>query len=201
MEPAIDTGTGIPAAPLIYGFLILWGLVDCFYGYRVLRLTLLLLLVAFGAIIGASIAPLLGAGDLAGMIGGAVTGLVLGIFQNVALGFAGGVFGAMVLSPWIVGLPDLFQLLALIVVCTFTGVLTVWVTVVMASGVTALTGAFRVVFGTYYFLGGPDLLMILSEPRQLRSSIHDETTALFAVALLSAVGFFTQLRRIGAKGE
>lgn len=180
------------------GLLALWGLVDCFFGYRVFKFTVILLGAAAGAVLGHQlVVEVLGiAGDMrwVGLGVGALLGGVLafglylvGIF---ILGFSLG----FMLAPgfW----PD-SERLTLLAIGAGAGIVCGIVALVaqrllIAVG-TAWSGSVRVVLGLAFFTEGVDWTFYAGNPQQVGVLLSERTWMLVAFLALGAVGFVSQV--------
>jgi len=187
--------------------LILWGALDCFFGYRVFKFTVVLLGAAAGAVLGHQLfVVVLGlTGDarwvglgLGAILGGALAfGLYLvGIFL---LGFSLG----FMLAPGFWPDGDRLTLMAIGVgagiVCGLLAMLTQ--RLLVAAG-TAWSGSIRVVMGAAFFIEGVDWMFYANQPQQIGVLFSERTWMLVSFLGLGALGFLAQLtggRRAKAK--
>lgn len=183
--------------PWISAAAIAWGLLDCFFGYRVFKLTLGL----FGALIGIwlaqAAAQYLGAdADVAtvAMIAAAVVGAALVFLIYLAAVFSAGfglgsTLGVLLLAQY----HPMVAALTGVVFGLIVGFLALQVQRVLIVLATALMGAFRVVLAACYFTGRLDWLFYLRQPAQLPALIENNFWMFPTILVLAAVGTIAQL--------
>lgn len=151
---------------IVHGFLVLWGLLDLFFGYRIFRA----LLGIFGAFIGALAGAWLVSGLMDGWMGpaiGGLAGLICGGFLAWYVSVAGiallGAGAALALAvPLLAGRVDApWEDVALAGAMVVGGLLAAVAVRPLLIVATSLAGAFRVVFGGAFLLGlGPNLFLL-----------------------------------------
>lgn len=178
--------------------LIAWGALDCFFGYRVFKFTVVLLGAAAGAVLGRQLfVEVLGlAGDIrwAGLAIGALLGgalafglYLLGIFLlGFSLGFmlAPGLFpaaGEWTLMAIGAGAGIVFGLVAMLAQRLLISVGTAW------------SGSLRVVIGVAFFVEGLDWAFYAANPHQIGVLLSERTWMLVVFLVLGAVGLVAQL--------
>jgi hypothetical protein len=202
----------IPAvtAPVLHLLIALWGLVDCLFGLKIFTATVKILM-AFAFAAGAatlslqfypeSVAWLAGAA-----IGGLIIGLLLGWYLykiGVALS---AVFAGFVLSaPLAAMCPPEYAMFVQGAVALVAGIVAFFIMEPAIIVSTALTGAFRLVFGlAFFFWHGPSLLDYMGGKKPLMELFTGQNQT-FALATLgaAAVGCFIQFRawRAAHKGK
>lgn len=192
--------------PLAYAVVILWGVVDCFLGFRVFKFTLAFLLGLAGAAAGAWLGLELTGGSVAWLIGGAATGLLLGVILSftlfqAAVAVGGAFFAFALVSPHVASLAPELQAGILIVAGLLAGVVATMMVAISIKLSTALTGAFRIVYGGWYFAGGPAILELVWAP-EVGLSILARSQTLFLVTLgVAAIGFTVQMLSDPRKGR
>jgi len=181
---------------------LLWGLVDCFAGYRVFKLSVALSGAVGGAWLGhwaAGAAGLNPGGTLAAVLVGAVAGtLVAFLLYLLAVFLAGFGFGAALALLLLAHLNQLVALGAAAVAGLVGGVLAVKLQKVLLVLATALLGALRVALTAAYFARHLDWLFYVRHPEQLPALIDREAWLLPAVLGLAAVGAVAQFGLVGA---
>jgi hypothetical protein len=183
---------------------ITWGIVDCFFGYKVFKVTLAL----FGALVGAALAETLArhlsASD-AVVIGSAIAGALLGaglafLAYIAAVFVAGFGFGATLGVLLLANYHHMVAMLTGVVLGVIGGFLAVKVQRVLIVLSTSLLGAFRAVLALSYFTSQIDWLFYFRQPDQMPALIDNHGWLLPAVLVLAAVGVLAQLE-LGGKGE
>lgn len=184
-------------APVLHAFLVLWGLVDCFFGFRIFRATLKILM-AFGfAVLGASVAARVLPGNVPVFLVAGIAGLVAGFVVGWYLYKTGVVvmamFGGFVLAaPFVAGL-GANAFLAQCGVALIAGVVAFFLLEPIVIASTALTGAYRVVFGALFFKGGQNLMDYIGGGESFeRLFLGMDKIPMYATLLLAAVGGFIQ---------
>ena len=178
--------------------LILWGLLDCFFGYRVFKFTVALLGAAAGAVLGHQLfVEVLGlTGDVRwiGLAVGAVIGGVLafglylvGIF---ILGFSLG----FMLAPGLWPAADKPMLLVVGAVAGLVcGVVATLLQRLLVAVGTAWSGSIRVVLGVAFFTDGLDWSYYAVHPQEIGVLLTQRMWMLLAFFALGASGFIAQL--------
>jgi len=174
---------------LVHGFLVLWGLLDLFYGYAIFRA----ILGAFGAFVGALGGAWLASGWVDGWIGplvGGLIGLIGGGFLAWYLSVAGiallGAGAALALAvPFVAGRFEApWEDVALAGAMVLGGVLAAFAVRPLLIVATSLAGAFRVVYGAAFLMGiGPNLFLLR---RTLQSEPETVAPSSFADTLMGA---------------
>lgn len=183
--------------PLVYVFLIFWGLIDCFFGFRIFRLTLAILLAMVGSLAGAWLGFVIDEGSRTLLLGGFVLGAVAGALFAMPLyrvaAAALGVFWAFaVVTPYLQELSDWFYWVAIGVVCLVAAILAIYLATALIMLMTAYGGAVRVVYGIWYFLGGPHVLEFLHNEEAVPEIPVGRIVPLVAVLVLGTFGFLAQ---------
>lgn len=183
---------------------IVWGLLDCFFGYRVFKLTIALLGAVAGALLGlagAQAAGLGSGGELAALAVGALAGAGLAFLAYIAAVFVAGFgFGATLAILLLSHFHHMVALLAALVVGVVGGIAAVKLQRVVIILATALLGAFRAVFALMYFTSQLDWLYYYRQPQQIPAVIDTNGWVFPAVLVLAAVGAIAQFEIGGGKG-
>lgn len=183
---------------------ILWGLLDCFFGYRVFKLTIALLGAVAGALLaqaGAQAAGLGSGGELAALLVGALLGAGLAFLAYIAAVFVAGFgLGATLAILLLSHFHHMVALLAALVVGVIGGVAAVKLQRVVIILATALMGAFRAIFALMYFTNQLDWLYYFRQPQQIPAVVDTNTWVFPAVLVLAAVGALAQFEVGGGKG-
>lgn len=191
--------------PWITVAVIAWGVLDCFFGYRVFKITLALAGGLLGAMFGQAAAAALGLGP-----GGVTVSLILGGLLGAGLAFllyiaavfvAGFGFGA---TLGILLLANYHHMVALLTGCVLGiigGFLAVQVQRVLIMLSTALLGSFRAVLAVAYFTTQIDWLYYCRQPAQLPALIDSNPWMFPTILALAAVGAIAQFELDGRSGK
>lgn len=193
--------------PELYPWLSLaaltWGLLDCFVGYRVFKITLGLLGGVVGAILGRAVGLQLDLGlgwEITCLVTGALLGGFTAFFLYLAAVFLAGFgFGA---TLGVLLLAHQQQMVALgvgVVLGLVGGFLAIKIQRVLLILATALLGAFRAVLAASYFVSSTDWLFYLAQPQQTPALITGEGWIFPAVLVLAVAGAVIQFEA-GSKG-
>jgi hypothetical protein len=184
---------------------IAWGILDCFFGYRVFKFTLALLGGLIGAILGQAAGTALGlgsGGSTAAMIVGGLLGAGLAFLLYIAAVFVAGFgFGA---TLGILLLSNYNQMVALLTGCVLGvigGFLAVKVQQVLIKLSTALLGAFRALLALSYFTIQLDWLYYFQQPQQIPALIDSNAWMFPSILALAAVGVIAQFELGGSSGK
>jgi hypothetical protein len=179
------------AQQLAFCFMMLVGLAQCFAGYRILRVLLVILGFCAGAILGFALGVAIGGGALfAGAIGALVCGIIGGLLMIplflVGIFLLGGLMGYLAAGV-IVGvagwhIDPTFLLLPAIA----GGILAVLFQKVIIVIATALSGAWTVVICIYALVRGPAVLSEFDHPSSLGNG------PLIGWLILSVLGIIAQ---------
>ncbi|HVT73819.1 MAG TPA: DUF4203 domain-containing protein [Lacunisphaera sp.] len=189
--------------PWVSAGAIAWGLLDCFFGYRIFKITLAILGGLVGVVFGQAAGAALGlgpAGEIGGMIVGGLLGLGLTFLLYLAAVFIAGFLAAATLAILLLAnLHPMVALLAAGVIGLVGGYLALKLQRVVLVLATALLGAFRVVLATCYFTEQLDWIFYFEKPPQIPALVAGHPWMLPSVVALAAVGAVVQLGT-GAKG-
>ncbi len=184
---------------------IAWGLLDCFYGYRIFRITLGVIGAVFGVILGQMGAVALGlgfGGQIAGMIAGGLLGAGLAFLLYVGAVFIAGfgfgsTLGLLLLSHY----NQTAALVSGVVLGIIGGFLAVSLQRVLIILSTALLGAFRATVAIGYFVSKLDWLYYYQNPQQIPVLI-DANSWMFPLILgLTVVGTIVQFELGGSQAK
>lgn len=178
--------------------LILWGALDCFFGYRFFKFTIVLLGAAVGAVLGHQLfVETLGITSGARWIGfgvGAIAGsalafgaYLLGVF---ILGFSLGFMLAPVLVP---NATELMLLGIGAAAGIVFGLLALLAQKILVAVGTAWSGSLRIVFGSAFFIEGLDWTFFVNDPRQIGILLSDRIWMLVVFVVLGGIGSLSQL--------
>ncbi len=182
--------------PWISAGAIAWGLLDCFFGYRIFKITLTVLGGVIGVVFGQAAGAALGlghAGEIGGMLIGGLAGAGLAFLLYIAAVFlAGFLFGA---TLGILLLANFHQMVALLSGCVMGlvgGFLAVKLQRVLLILSTALLGSFRALVALSYFTQKLDWVFYYQQPQQIPALIDSHGWMLPAILALAAVGIIVQ---------
>ncbi|HEY5552343.1 MAG TPA: DUF4203 domain-containing protein [Opitutaceae bacterium] len=185
------------------GLLILWGLLDCFFGYRVFKFTVVLLGIAAGAVLGHQLCiEILGITGDARWIGlaiGAIVGgaLAIGLYL-VGVFILGFSLGFMFVPAFWQGSSELALLAIGVGAGLVCGIIAVVAQRLLISACTAWSGAIRVVLGVAFFSEGLDWSFYAAYPQQVGVLLSERGWMLVVFLALGAAGFIAQLA--GSRG-
>lgn len=182
--------------------MIAWGLLDCFLGYRVFKITIAFWGAAIGIYFGQAAAVALGLG-LGGQVGGMVVGALLGGGLAFML-YLGAVFVAGLLFGLTLGMllfANFHPSLALVAGCglgLISGFIAIKVQRLILILATALVGAFRALLALMFFTQQLDWMRYLfQQPAQIPSLIDRTPWLLPATLTLAVLGAVAQFELKG----
>lgn len=183
---------------------LVWGLLDCFFGYKIFKVTIAVLGAVLGALLGqlaAQAAGLGGGAELAGVFIGALLGAGLAFLLYIAAVFIAGFgFGATLAMLLLAHFNHSVALLASIVVGVIGGFVAVKLQKVLIVLATALLGSFRALLALTYFTSQIDWLFYFQQPQNFPALIDNNSWLFPAVLVLAAVGAIAQFEIGGGKG-
>lgn len=190
--------------PWLSAAAIAWGLLDCFCGYRVFKLTITLLGACAGAVFGQAAGVALGLGT-GGEIGGLIVGALLGaglafLLFLAAVFFAGFAFGTTLGMLLLANYNHMVALLTGCVLGVIGGIAAVKLQKAVLILSTALLGAFRAFAALLYFTHRLDWIFYIRQPQQIPALIDGKPWLLPAVLILAAVGAIAQFE-LGGNGR
>ncbi|HET7535187.1 MAG TPA: DUF4203 domain-containing protein [Candidatus Didemnitutus sp.] len=183
---------------------IAWGILDCFFGYRVFKVTITILGAAIGAALGELAGTAMGFGT-AGVVTGLIVGALLGggaafLLYIAAVFLAGFGFGATLGMLLLANYNQMVALLTGAVLGIVGGFVAVKIQKVLLILATALLGAFRALSAMMYFTHRIDWLYYYQRPQQIPALIDSNNWLLPAVLTLAAAGAFVQFGFGGKAG-
>ncbi len=186
------------------GVLLLWGLVDCFFGYRIFRLAVGLIGAFVGALlVSGLVAQWLGGDELVYWISlatGAVLGAVLSFsFYLVGVFLAGFSLGYVVAVGLVPFTGPAVTLLAGAVAGAVTGLLALVLQRFLISAATAFGGAFRVALAAVFFVERLDWQFYLRSPDQIPALLVGCWWVPVLMFGLGLCGLLVQLRSSSAR--
>ncbi len=184
---------------------IAWGLLDCFFGYRIFKVTLAILGGLIGAYCGqaAGLAAGLGSGGvIASTIGGGLLGAGLAFLLYVAAVFVAGFgFGATLGIMLLTHLNHMVALLSGCVLGIIGGFLAVKLQRILIMLATALLGSFRALLALSYFTSQIDWIFYFRQPQQVPALLDNNAWMFPSILALAAVGVIAQFELGGASGK
>lgn len=183
--------------PWISAGAIAWGVLDCFFGYRIFKITLAVLGGLIGVVLGQAAGAALGAGTV-----GEISGLVLGGLLGAGLAFllyiaavfvAGFLFGATLGVLLLANYNHMVALLSSGLLGVIGGFIAVKLQRVLITLSTSLVGAFRAILALSYFTSRMDWLYYFQHPDQMPALIDNNAWMFPSILALAAVGVFAQL--------
>lgn len=185
--------------------LITWGVLDCFFGYRVFKITLALVGGLLGVGFGQTAATALGFGTggvIASLIVGGLLGTVLAFLLYIAAVFVTGfLFGATLGILLLANYHHMVALLSGCVLGLIGGFLAVKIQRVLIILSTALRGASCAILALAYFTHQIDWLYYCRQPDQLPALIGSNPWMLPAILAGAAVGVLAQFELGDRKGK
>lgn len=192
---AVDSSYTIGAAVLL-----VWGLLDCFFGYRIFRVAVALLGALVLGLFATSLAgQWIGGGETVQWVAfaiGAVAGLILSFaFYLVGVFLAGFSFGYAVALALVPFTGPAATLLIGAVSGAVCGLLALMMQRLIVSAATAFVGAFRVALAAAFFVDGLDWQFYLHSPEQIPALLVGRWWVTAVMLGLGLIGLMTQLRR------
>jgi hypothetical protein len=191
--------------PWISAGALAWGVLDCFFGYRIFRITLAVLGGLIGVVFGQAAGAALGWGA-GGEIGGLVVGGLLGaglawLLYIAAVFVAGFLFGATLGILLLANFNHMVALLSGIVIGVIGGFLAVKLQRVLIMLSTALLGAFRAMLALSFFTSRMDWLYYFQHPDQMPALIDNNAWMFPSILALAAVGVIAQFELGGGTAK
>lgn len=191
----------MPFDPELYPWLsaaaVAWGLLDCFFGYRIFKVTIMLWGVLLGAILGHFAAQALALGT-AFKVGALVAGALLGgglafLLYLAAVFLTGFLFGATLGLLLLASVNHMVAILSSFLLGIVGGFLAVKLQRVVLILATAVLGSFRALLALMFFTQRLDWMYYLfRRPQQLPALIEGNTWLFPAILALAAVGALAQ---------
>jgi len=181
---------------------IAWGLLDCFFGYRVFKITLAVVGGLLGLLLAqaASTALRFGAGTevIVMIVGGLLGASVAFLLYKGAVFVAGFGFGATLGVLLLTHYNDMVALMSGVVLGIVGGFLAVKLQRVLIILSTALLGSFRTILAIAYFTGKVDWIYYYQQPQQMPALIDNNAWMLPSVLGLAVVGAIAQFEMDGS---
>jgi hypothetical protein len=191
--------------PWISAGALAWGVLDCFFGYRIFKITLAVLGGLIGVVFGQAAGAALGLGA-AGEIGGLLVGGLLGaglawLLYVAAVFVAGFLFGATLGILLLANFNHMVALLSGLVIGVIGGFLAVKLQRMLIMLSTALFGAFRAMLALSYFTSRMDWLYYFQHPEQMPALIDNNAWMFPSILALAAVGVIAQFELGGTAAK
>jgi hypothetical protein len=181
---------------------IAWGLLDCFFGYRVFKITLAVVGGLLGLLLAqaASTALRFGAGTevIVMIVGGLLGASVAFLLYKGAVFVAGFGFGATLGVLLLTHYNDMVALMSGVVLGIVGGFLAVKLQRVLIILSTALLGSFRTILAIAYFTGKVDWIYYYQQPQQMPALIDNNAWMLPSVLGLAVIGAIAQFEMDGS---
>jgi len=185
--------------PLIYGGAGVAGVACCFFGFRIFKLMVVLLLAATGAVMlgwfgleyGSD--PIIWSG--AGLLLGAILGLVLAmLFYTLAVSTLGALLVATLLLPWLQPYALVTQWAVLGVACLLAALAANIVANFTIRLATSMLGAVLVVHSVAFFTHGTTIFHQAESEGDWRVILQLDTRMAAVALLLGLLGLLVQMR-------
>jgi len=185
--------------PVFYGLMIGIGAISCFFGFKLFKL-LLTLVMALGGALALSYAGWEAGNDpvmwsIGGfVIGGLVGGILAYFFYAVAVAALGGIAAGTAVMPFVQDYQLPIQVVVVGIIAAFAAVLTVAVTNLAIQISAAVLGALLIVHGTNYFMTGEEIEMVEGDAAAYVVYLEMSPTMGLMAVVLAVAGFFMQRR-------
>lgn len=194
-----NTGTADSSYTIGAAVLLGWGLLDCFFGYRIFRVAVALLgALVLGLLFSSASVQWVGGGEVAYWVAfviGAVLGLVVSFaFYLVGVFLAGFSLGYSLTLAVVPFTGPTATLLVGAIAGAVCGLLALVLQRLVVSAATAFVGALRVALAAAFFVEGMDWQFYLRQPDQVPALLVGRWWITAIVLGLGLVGFLTQLR-------
>jgi hypothetical protein len=199
MLQGLDLGSG--GTVLVALLTIAFGLLNCFFGFRIFRFMLILWGLILGAYAGATVAGNLANGELLWIIIGGVLGAIIGaalmsLLYLVGVFVVGAAAGAVLANAIGVALGMDMPTLVVIIVAVAVGIIALILQRVVLILATAFSGSWAVISGVLSLLAGTSLTLteLYGEATQAGEAVAGVSPQLLLVfwLVLAVVGAVTQ---------
>lgn len=181
---------------------IAWGLLDCFFGYRVFKITLAVVGGLLGLVLAQAASGALGfgaGGEAIAMIAGGLIGAgVAFLLYTGAVFVAGFGFGATLGVLLLTHYNYTVALASGVVLGIVGGFLAVKLQRVLIILATALLGSFRAILAVGYFVGKVDWIYYYQQPQQIPALIDNNAWMFPSILGLAVVGVIAQFEMDGS---
>jgi hypothetical protein len=200
MNPQLPTIENLPKNVLLilHGILALWGFLDCFFGLRIFKITIRIFLGFAGAVGGAFLAARFYPNSAGLLMGACVAGLILGFVlgwfvYKIGVVVMAVLAGFVAIAPFAASLGQPLDVLVPCGVGLVAGFAAFLLLEPVVIAVTAITGAFRLVFGVLFFFGGVSITQYVSGDKNLDVLfVKGDKWVFIATLAIAAVGFCVQ---------
>lgn len=183
---------------------LVWGLLDCFFGYKIFKFTVAILGAVIGALAGhwiAAFAGLTGGAEIVAVLVGALLGAGLAFLAYLAAVFLAGFgFGATLGVLLLAHFDHSVAFIASIVIGLIGGYAAIKLQKVVVVLATSLLGSFRAILSLMFFTHQLDWLFYYQQPQQLPALIDGNGWIFPAVLVLAALGSIAQFEIGSGKG-
>lgn len=190
--------------PWISAGVIAWGLLDCFFGFKIFKIMLAVIGGLAGVVAGQAAAVALGLGQtgtLVGMIAGGLIGAGLAYLLYLGAVFISGFAFGLALSVLLLShFNQMVALLGGLVLGLVGGFLAVKLQRVLIILSTGLLGAFRTIVALSYFTHRMDWAYYLRQPAQVSVLLENNTWMFPSILALAVVGVIAQFELGGPGG-
>jgi len=181
---------------------IAWGMLDCFFGYKVFKVTLALVGGILGLALGQAAGGALGLGPT-GEIGGMLLGGRLGaglsfLVYTGAVFVAGFGFGATLGVLLLTHYNHMVALMSGLVLGIVGGFLAVKLQRILIILATALLGSFRAVLAAGFFVSRLDWFYYYQQPQQIPALIDNNPWMFPSILGLAVIGVIAQFELGGS---
>lgn len=194
----VMAGVADPSYAIGAAVLLGWGLLDCFFGYRIFRVAVALLGALVLGLMATMIAAQAGLGDVACWVAlavGALVGLLLSFsLYLVGVFLAGFSFGFVVVLSLVPFTGTAATQLIGAVAGVVCGLLALVLQRLLISAATSFGGAFRVVLAAAYFVEGIDWQVFFLNPEMAPSLLASRWWFPALMLGLGLCGLLVQLR-------
>lgn len=199
MHPSVELYPWISAGA------IAWGVLDCFFGYRIFKVTLAVFGGLVGVVFGQAAGSALGlgpTGEIGGLLVGGLLGAGLAFLLYVAAVFvAGFLFGVTLGILLLANFNPMVALMSGAVIGVISGFLAVKLQRALIMLSTALLGAFRAMLALSYFTSRMDWLYYFQHPDQIPALINNNAWMFPSILALAAVGAIAQFELGGTAAK
>lgn len=191
--------------PWISAGAIAWGILDCFLGYRVFKVTLAILGGLLGLVFGQAAGVALGlgsGGEIGGMVAGSLLGASLAFLLYIGAVFVAGFgFGATLGILLLTHYNHMVALMSGCVMGIIGGFLAVKLQKVLIMLSTALLGSFRTILALSYFTSRMDWLYYFQQPQHIPALIDNKAWMFPSILALAVAGVIVQFELGGSSGK
>ena len=186
--------------PVLYGFSSIVGILSCFFGFRLFRLILTVIVALAVGGLGAYIGFLAGNNPVWWSIGGFFVGLILGIifgmfFYALAVATTGATATALFLLPLLENFELPWQLGITGIVAGVAALISVFLTNLIIQLATSFIGAFLASYSIAYFITGEALYQVVQESETMTVQVDASLMVNIIATVVALIGFLFQRSR------